>query len=230
MSASEAIGRHIAQLGERRDLSRADAHALFEAIMTGAATAAQIGGVLMALKVKGETVDEITGAVEAMRALSAQSRGRDDLSRRHLRHRRQRRGEAVQHFHRRGIRCSGGRRTRRKARQSRHDEQERQCRRARSRGRESATVAGSDRPLHSRRRRRLHVRSGAPRGNEARCRRAARTWHTNDLQPGGAVDESGVGAEPGDRGLRAGAARDAGARAETAGEPSRPAGPRGRTG
>lgn len=71
MSASEAIGRHIAQLGERRDLSRADARALFEVIMTGAATAAQIGGVLMALKVKGETVDEITGAVEAMRSLSA---------------------------------------------------------------------------------------------------------------------------------------------------------------
>ncbi|HEY6598086.1 MAG TPA: anthranilate phosphoribosyltransferase, partial [Pseudomonadales bacterium] len=71
MSANEAIASHIAQLGERRDLSRADARALFDAIMTGAATGAQIGGVLMALKVKGETVDEITGAVEAMRALSA---------------------------------------------------------------------------------------------------------------------------------------------------------------
>ena len=70
MSANEDVQRRIAQLGERRDLSRAEARGLFESIMTGAATDAQIGGVLMALKVKGETVDEIAGAVEAMRALS----------------------------------------------------------------------------------------------------------------------------------------------------------------
>ena len=71
MTAPLDIQRHIAQLGERRDLSRAEARALFESIITGAATDAQIGGVLMALKVKGETVDEITGAVDALRALSA---------------------------------------------------------------------------------------------------------------------------------------------------------------
>ena len=70
MSANDHIQLRIAQLGERRDLSRAEARALFESIMTGAATDAQIGAVLMALKVKGETVDEITGAVDAMRALS----------------------------------------------------------------------------------------------------------------------------------------------------------------
>ena len=70
MNTSETLAHHLAQLGERHDLSRADARSLFELIMTGAATAAQIGGVLMALKVKGETVDEITGAVEAMRSLS----------------------------------------------------------------------------------------------------------------------------------------------------------------
>ena len=71
MTAPLDIQHHIAQLGERRDLSRAEARALFESIITGAATDAQIGGVLMALKVKGETVDEITGAVDALRALSA---------------------------------------------------------------------------------------------------------------------------------------------------------------
>jgi anthranilate phosphoribosyltransferase len=71
MTAHVDIQHHIAHLGERRDLTRADARALFESIMTGAATDAQIGGVLMALKVKGETVDEITGAVDAMRSLSA---------------------------------------------------------------------------------------------------------------------------------------------------------------
>ena len=70
MSANEHIQARLAQLGEGRDLSRVESRALFESIMTGAATDAQIGGVLMALKVKGETVDEITGATEAMRALS----------------------------------------------------------------------------------------------------------------------------------------------------------------
>ena len=71
MNGHDDIQHRIAQLGERRDLTRTEARALFESIMTGAATDAQIGGVLMALKVKGETVDEITGAVDAMRALSA---------------------------------------------------------------------------------------------------------------------------------------------------------------
>ncbi len=68
--ANEDIQLRIAQLGERQDLSRAESRALFESIMTGAATDAQIGAVLMGLKVKGETVDEITGAVDAMRGLS----------------------------------------------------------------------------------------------------------------------------------------------------------------
>jgi anthranilate phosphoribosyltransferase len=70
MGANEAIQQRLAQIGERQNLSRAESRALFEAIMTGSATDAQIGAVLMGLKVKGETVDEITGAVEAMRGLS----------------------------------------------------------------------------------------------------------------------------------------------------------------
>jgi len=70
MNANDTVQARLAQLGERRDLTRAETRALFESIMTGAATDAQIGGILMALKVKGETVDEIAGAVEAMRSLS----------------------------------------------------------------------------------------------------------------------------------------------------------------
>ncbi len=70
MNTNESVQRHIAQLGDGRDLSRLEARELFESIMTGAATDAQIGGALMALKLKGETIDEIVGAVEAMRALS----------------------------------------------------------------------------------------------------------------------------------------------------------------
>ena len=55
-----------AALGEALD--RADARAAFEIIMSGEATPSQIGGFLMALRVRGETVDEIVGAVGAMRA------------------------------------------------------------------------------------------------------------------------------------------------------------------
>jgi len=40
----------------------------FDRMMSGAATPSQMGGLLMALRVRGETVEEITGAVAAMRA------------------------------------------------------------------------------------------------------------------------------------------------------------------
>ncbi len=49
-------------------LSRDEAAAAFDRMMSGEATPSQMGGLLMALRVRGETVDEITGAVSAMRA------------------------------------------------------------------------------------------------------------------------------------------------------------------
>jgi len=49
-------------------LSEAQAEHAFNIIMSGDATPAQIGGFLMALRVRGETVAEITGAARAMRA------------------------------------------------------------------------------------------------------------------------------------------------------------------
>ena len=48
-------------------LTREEARTAFDIMMSGAATPAQIGGFLMALRVRGETVEEITGAVETMR-------------------------------------------------------------------------------------------------------------------------------------------------------------------
>ena len=48
-------------------LSREESRTAFDVMMSGEATPAQIGGFLMALRVRGETVDEITGAVETMR-------------------------------------------------------------------------------------------------------------------------------------------------------------------
>jgi anthranilate phosphoribosyltransferase len=58
------LGRVAA--GER--LTETDSERAFDIIMSGDATPAQIGGLLMALRVRGETVDEITGAVAAMRS------------------------------------------------------------------------------------------------------------------------------------------------------------------
>src|SRR5215510_9519106 len=49
-------------------LTRAESAGAFDRMMSGAATPSQMGGLLMALRVRGETVDEITGAVSAMRA------------------------------------------------------------------------------------------------------------------------------------------------------------------
>src|SRR5712672_817424 len=49
-------------------LTREEASVAFDLMMSGEATPSQMGGLLMALRVRGETVDEITGAVSAMRA------------------------------------------------------------------------------------------------------------------------------------------------------------------
>jgi len=56
------------KVADGQALSVAEAEAAFGIIMSGDATPAQIAGFLMALRVRGETVDEITGAVRTMRA------------------------------------------------------------------------------------------------------------------------------------------------------------------
>ena len=61
------IQQAIAQLLEGQSLSSEQAEGVMEEIMTGGATPAQIAGFLIALRVKGETVDEITGCARAMR-------------------------------------------------------------------------------------------------------------------------------------------------------------------
>jgi anthranilate phosphoribosyltransferase len=58
----------IAKAASGAVLSRDEAALAFDRMMSGEATPSQMGGLLMALRVRGETVDEITGAVTAMRA------------------------------------------------------------------------------------------------------------------------------------------------------------------
>ncbi len=64
------IQNTLAQLLAHKDLSRDDMTTLMQALMQGVATDAQIGAVLTALRMKGETPQEIAAAAEVMRALS----------------------------------------------------------------------------------------------------------------------------------------------------------------
>ncbi len=65
---SDAMKLVLNRLADGLSLSADESEAAFAIIMSGEATPAQIAGMLMALRVRGETVDEITGAVRTMRA------------------------------------------------------------------------------------------------------------------------------------------------------------------
>jgi anthranilate phosphoribosyltransferase len=74
------IQQALQQLLDKRDLTRDEAREVMVGVMRGEATPAQIGGFLIALRIKGETADEIAGCAEAMRehALAVRPQ-RDDL-------------------------------------------------------------------------------------------------------------------------------------------------------
>src|SRR5438034_2258785 len=76
MNVQEALARLL----DGRDLSRSEARAVMNEVMSGTATPVQIGGFLVALRLKGETADEIAGCAEAMREhVLAVRPARDDL-------------------------------------------------------------------------------------------------------------------------------------------------------
>src|ERR1700742_403679 len=58
----------IGKVATGATLTRHEAASAFDSMMSGEATPSQMGGLLMALRVRGETVEEITGAVSAMRS------------------------------------------------------------------------------------------------------------------------------------------------------------------
>src|SRR5690606_2526812 len=70
MSESISMQQAIAKLVSSKDLTRAEAQSVMTKIMSGEATATQIGAVAIALRIKGETKDEITGLAEVMRSFS----------------------------------------------------------------------------------------------------------------------------------------------------------------
>ncbi|MBL1271456.1 MAG: anthranilate phosphoribosyltransferase [Marinobacter maritimus] len=65
MNMKDALNR----VAENLDMSREEMKQVMSIVMNGEATDAQIGALLMGLRIKSETVDEITGAVEVMREL-----------------------------------------------------------------------------------------------------------------------------------------------------------------
>lgn len=65
------IKHAIARLVDGEDLDSATMTAAMDAIMTGVATPAQVAGFLVALRLKGETVTEITAATQVMRSLAS---------------------------------------------------------------------------------------------------------------------------------------------------------------
>lgn len=67
----------LAKVADRQVLTREEARAAFSVLMSGDATPSQIGGFLMALRVRGEAVDEIAGAVDVLRAHMARVDGVD---------------------------------------------------------------------------------------------------------------------------------------------------------
>ena len=81
MSAPEGLlTRSIDALASGVSLSRAETAAVLAEIMEGNATEVQIAGFLIALRTKGETVEELAGLAQTMRAMSARVQpGRADL-------------------------------------------------------------------------------------------------------------------------------------------------------
>ena len=67
----QALKPVLARLADGATLNRAEARAAFEAIMSGLIDPPQIAAFLMAMRVRGETVDEITGGADVLRAKAA---------------------------------------------------------------------------------------------------------------------------------------------------------------
>jgi anthranilate phosphoribosyltransferase len=67
MTLKEALGKVLG----RRDLTREEMAAIMGVMLAGEATPAQVGALAAALRMKGETEDELLGAAEAMRARAA---------------------------------------------------------------------------------------------------------------------------------------------------------------
>ena len=180
-------------------------------VMDGVATPAQLAGLLLALRMRGETADELAGFALAMRerVLTGHGARRRD---RHVRHGRRRCAD-IQHLDR--GRAGGGRR-RSAGRQARQSGGQLGCRvgrRARGAGNPDRPSAGRRRGGARARRLRLPLCARLPPGDEA-CRAcSARAWRADRVQPDRSADQPRRRAPAGGRCRRSkgGAAGRAGA-------------------
>jgi len=78
MEVREVLNRLV----EKENLTRDETYRLFSSIMEGELTDVQIAGILVALRSKGETVDEIAGATEVLREKSRKVPLREELRKR----------------------------------------------------------------------------------------------------------------------------------------------------
>ncbi len=197
---NDVLTAAIDALATRRDLSQEQAGAVLGEIMAGNGSEGQIAAFLIALRTKGETVEEIAGP--RLGDARARHAGRH-AARRPARHRRHRRRAAdLQRVDDRGA----GRRRRRlrggQARQPLRDGPQRLGRRAGGAGRPHRPHAGRRRALHRRGRLRVHVRARPPRGHALGHPGAQGARGAHDLQLPRPADQPGRRPPPGRRRLR----------------------------
>ena len=186
------------------------------AIMRGEVTPAQIAGLLMALRSKGERPEELVGLARAMRAAAVPLPRHVHRCVRHLRHgrRQPRHGERL-------VDGRGGRRrvrrARRQARQPFGLEPQRQRRRVRGARRQRGRHAGGGRALPRGSGHRVPVRADVPSVDAPRRAGATRTRRADGVQPPRPADQSGRHDAAAGRRAPAGTHRVGGALARPAG-------------
>ena len=179
----------IGKVATGASLTRAEAASAFDRMMSGEATPSQMGALLMALRVRGETVDEITGAVTTMRGkmlgVKAPADAIDVVGTG---------GDASGSFNistcaafivaGAGVPVAKHGNRALSSKSGAADVLQRARRQDRSQPR-------AGRPLHPRGRHRLHVRAGASSGDEERRPDPRRTRHPHHLQPARTAVQSG---------------------------------------
>jgi hypothetical protein len=170
----------IGKIATGESLSRDEAAHAFDKMMSGEATPAQMGGLLMALRMRGETVDEITGAVTTMRAkmlrVEAPKDAIDVVGTG---------GDAAGSYN--ISTCAAFIVAGAGVPVAKHGNRALSSRSGAADvlgalGVNIELTPGKNRAMHSRGRHRLHVRAGASSGDEACRSRARRTRHAHDLQ------------------------------------------------